>query len=100
MTDPKHSTIKDYIPNSDGSVSIDTKAYYEQLSSHRREIEQRIKTDHSQFLADLMRCARIMKDQKAREVSITIHGDEALEPRMITTKYTVMLENYDRRKKK
>lgn len=95
---PKHAKITEFTPQKDGSTLIDTKSYYEQLSSHHQEREYRRKTDSKNFIADIIQCASLIKDGKTTKLIIEIEADTyTRQPHKITHRYTVLHENYGRR---
>lgn len=97
MNDPKHSKIKTFTPQEDGSTKIETKSYYEQLSSIREEIEQHIMTNPGKFLSDIIAALSVISDKKTRELTITIMTDERFNPNRITKTYTTKKESYNKK---
>ncbi len=94
---PKHMTTRDFIPQEDGSLVIDTKSYHEQLSSHKQEREVRVLTTNQRYLVDLVSCAKAIEERQGLDPEIRVFKDKRTEPYLIVYKYTVKKDSYSRR---
>lgn len=97
MSDPKHATITTTNPQDDGSVIIDTKAYFEQLASHKEEREYRRKTNRKELLNDLLACVALILEGRTTELTINIKTNTYKEPDLISHRYTIYKESFNKR---
>lgn len=97
MTTPKHAKITTYEKQEDGAIKAVTESYFEELSSRKEDIIQNIKTNHNDFMADLLSCADVLMKQQTKELTLKITVDEWNKPNMIIKRYTTRRENFKRR---
>ena len=92
---PKHQKITTYQKQEDGSVKIDQKSYYEQLSHVLVEIEKPMVSSFFTLKKDVdMALDHILKDGSPKLV-LTIEL-KAGQPR-ITKRWVTIKENYNKR---
>jgi hypothetical protein len=97
MVMPKHTKITIYEEQEDGAIKAVTESYFEELASRKEDIIKSIKTNHNNFLGDVMSCLDVISKQQAKELHLTITVDEWNQPSLIVKQYTVRKENYKRR---
>lgn len=98
MTDtPKHSKITTYQTQEDGSILAITESYFEELASRKENVIQNKRTNHNDFLSDVISCLDVINKQQAKELHLTITVDEWNKPCLIVKEYTIRKENYKRR---
>lgn len=95
--DKKHSKITKYEDLEDGSIKIVTESYFEELSSRREEVVQNIKTNHNDWLADVISCTDVIKKQQTKNLQINILLDDWNQPTRIVKQYIVRKEDFKRR---
>ncbi len=98
MTDtPKHSKITTYTTQEDGSILATTESYFEELASRKENIIMNKRTNHNDFLSDVISCLDVINKQQAKELHLTITVDEWNKPCLIVKEYTIRKESYKRR---
>jgi predicted transport protein len=97
MTTPKHTKITTYEVLEDGGIKAVTESYFEELASRKEDIIQNVKTNHNDFMADLLSCTDVIQKQQTRELHLRITVDEWNKPNMIIKQYTTHKDSYKRR---
>lgn len=97
MSDPKHTKIISYEEQLDGSIKIVTESYFEELSSRKEEVVSSIKTNHNDWLADVISCTDVIKKQQTKNLQINIILDDWNQPTRIVKQYIVRKEDFKRR---
>lgn len=94
---PKHTKITTYSQEEDGTLKAVTESYFEDLASRREDVIKNVKTNHNNFLSDVIACLDVITKQQARELHLTISVDEWNKPALIVKQYTIRKENFKRR---
>lgn len=94
---PKHVKITNYALNDDGSILAVTETYFEKLASLKQEVVKSIKTNHNDFLKDLISSVDVISKQQTKELELRISVDEWGKPCRIVKQYTIQREDYKRR---
>ena len=94
---PKHSKITTYTTQEDGSILAVQQSYFEELASRKETIIQNKKTNHNDFLSDVISCLDVINKQQAKELHLTITVDDWNKPNLIVKEYTIRKETYKRR---
>ena len=94
---PKHARITSYTQNDDGSIAAVTESYFEDLASRKEDIIKSVKTDHNNFLSDIIACLDVINKHQTKELNLKITVDEWNKPNLIVKQYTVKKENFKRR---
>lgn len=98
MTDErKHSKVKTFTPQEDGSMQIETESYHEKLSGYKKEVMKHIKTSNATLLSDVISCLDVLKGKGTPELTIVITSDKHNIPSMITKTYTIEKETFNKR---
>jgi hypothetical protein len=88
----KHARIKTTTINLDGSTSIETKSYFEELASVKEETQKTTWTDDTNLLADSIRCLDVITQHISEEVCINIKREKG--KIVIIKTWTVRKESY------
>ena len=94
---PKHTKITNITENEDGTLSIESLSYFEELASAKQMIVKKIKTSKGTFLADLVSCVDVITNQQTRELTLKITNDEFNKPATITKTWTIKKDTYKKR---
>jgi alpha-L-arabinofuranosidase len=97
ITDPKHVKIATYTAIDDETLTKVTNSYFDTLTQTKEEIIKSIKTDHNNFLSDIISCLDVINNLQTKELNIKITVDEWNKPSLIVKQYTTRKEDYKRR---
>jgi hypothetical protein len=89
---PKHQKETTYTKQTDGSIKIESKSYYEQLAQELIEIEKHVPTSFYTLKKDVEGSLSHLTDDKASQLIITIKVING-EPRL-TKRYVTLKRNY------
>ena len=89
MPSIKHTTVRVITELPDGSASIKTKSYNEDLSSIKSEVERRYPTSRNTLFADMLTCTEVLKESE--QLTLIIEKRKG-EPYLIRQIYTVNRE--------
>lgn len=97
-TDRKHVTTTFYEEQEDGSLKAVTETYFENLTNRKTDIIKKVKTNHNDFLSDVISCLDVITKHEAKVLELTITVDEWNKPSSIVKKYTIKKENFGKRR--
>lgn len=97
-SDPKHTTITVYDDKEDGSIEAVTETYFENLSSRKKEVIKKIRTSHKEFLSDIVGCLDVINQKQTKDLTLRITVDEYYNPQTIVKQWTVVKENFNKRR--
>lgn len=95
---PKHTKITTYEEQPDGSIKAITESYFEELSSRKEDVIKSIKTNHNDFLSDVISCLDVISKQQSKKLILTITVDEWNKPNLIVKEYTVRKDTFQKRR--
>lgn len=90
----KHAKVTTRTPQQNGTVLIEKKSYYDELSSIDEKIEQSIMTNKATFIADLLACVSPISDGISKKVWIEIEADANSEPIRIVKIWQLRKQSY------
>lgn len=92
---PKHQKQTEYQKQSDGSVKIESKSYYEKLSQVIVEIEKPMLTSSYSLEQDIKHALEHITKEGSPKLTLTIETKNG-EPTRIVKRYITLKEKYPR----
>lgn len=96
MNKPKHVKITDYKKLEDGSIQIDTKSYFEDLTMDVREYEKNLMSSYYTLKKDVEEALKHVIDDGSPKLVLTIKANSKGGVRIVK-RWVEITKNYPRR---